>query len=65
MYVAIPQQDATRGDTVQVKVGQQGQVEYVFTCEVVRQVLCDGVAYLGLRFSCVPLEMRLGPESRR
>jgi hypothetical protein len=65
MYVAIMQQDATHGDTVQVKLGEPGQVEYLFTCEVVRQVLCDGVAYLGLRFNCVPLEMRLGPDSGR
>jgi hypothetical protein len=50
--------EAARGSTVQVKVGQPDEVEYLFTCKVVRCIQGRDSFYLGLAFSCVPLEMR-------
>lgn len=49
---------ARRGSTVQVKLGQPGEVEYLFTCNVIRCVEIEETWHLGLSFSCVPLEIR-------
>jgi len=36
MYVACNRAEVRRGDTLQIKLGQPNEVEYVFTCEVIR-----------------------------
>jgi hypothetical protein len=48
------------GDTVQVKLGRPGEVEYLFTCTVVRRThdARSDTYGVGLLFCCVPLEMR-------
>jgi hypothetical protein len=48
------------GAPVQVRCGMPGRLEYVFTCKAVRQEPLEGGAILGLRYACVPLEMRSG-----
>lgn len=57
MFVAL-EQDVPAGATVQVKVGRAGEVEYLFTCTVVRSGEHRGLVGLGLSYCCVPLEMR-------
>ena len=58
MYV-ITTREVEPGETVQVKIGRPGEVEYLFTCTVVRSTTRNGVTVgLGLSFCCVPLEMR-------
>lgn len=49
---------AAIGDTVQIKVGMADAVEYLFTCTVCHLEEHDERFVLGLRYSCVPLEMR-------
>jgi len=49
---------ARRGASVQVKLGRPGEVEYLFTCKVIRCVETEGMFHLGLSLSCVPLEIR-------
>jgi PilZ domain len=58
MYIACHSAEVRRGDTLQIKLGQPDEVEYLFTCEVIRCVHSGETAYLGLSFSCVPLEIR-------
>lgn len=58
MYIACHSKEVRRGDTLQIKLGQPDEVEYLFTCEVIRCVHSGETAYLGLSFSCVPLEIR-------
>jgi hypothetical protein len=57
MYLACSR-EADRGSTVQIKVGQPDEVEYLFTCKVVRCIRNQDNYYLGLSFSCIPIEMR-------
>lgn len=59
MYLALTH-DVEAGTTVQVRVGQPGEVEYLFTCTVTRATSdVDGEPEgVGLSFCCVPLEMR-------
>lgn len=59
MFLALSQ-DVEPGDTVQVRLGLPDQVEYLFTCTVVRVVTdADGeVEGAGISLCCVPLEMR-------
>jgi len=59
MYVALAQ-EVEHGATVQVKLGRPGEVEYLFTCDVIRTDNdADGeTSGAGLAFCCVPLEMR-------
>jgi hypothetical protein len=59
MYLALSQ-EVEDGSTVQVKVGRPGEVEYLFTCDVVRaDADSEGeTSGVGLAFCCIPLEMR-------
>jgi len=58
MYITCNRAQARKGDTVQVKLGQPDQVEYLFTCQVTRCARNGETTRLGLSFSCVPLEIR-------
>ena len=57
MYIALSQ-EVEHGSTVQVKVGRPGEVEYLFTCDVVRTETDEETISAGLSFCCIPLEMR-------
>ena len=52
--------DVPDGATIQVRLGRPGEVEYLFTCTVVRTVAdaAGEPSGCGLSFCCVPLEMR-------
>lgn len=50
------------GDTIQVKVGSTGDVDYLFSTTVIRREQGRDVMLLGLSFNCVPLEMRRHPS---
>ncbi|MBW2530494.1 MAG: PilZ domain-containing protein [Deltaproteobacteria bacterium] len=59
MYLALCQ-DLAAGDTVQVRLGRPDEVDYLFTCDVVRVAtdLTGETTGVGLSYCCVPLEMR-------
>lgn len=59
MYLTLSQY-VEEGGTVQVRLGRPDEVEYLFTCNVVRVATdAEGDAEgIGLCFCCVPLEMR-------
>jgi hypothetical protein len=58
MYVLTTSRQIAVGDTIQVKLGAMGEVEYLFTCIVTRQEAHEALIGLGLSFCCVPVEMR-------
>jgi hypothetical protein len=57
MLLEIPD-EVYEEESVQVKVGWPGEVEYLFTCTSTRVIGQRDLFLVGLSFSCVPVEIR-------